>query len=56
MRARLRKLLEKWRWERLARKAVRRGSEAAGHPAGDADAAPPPSRPPEAPPGEDKPG
>jgi hypothetical protein len=54
MRAHLRKLLKKWRHERLVRKAVRRGIEAAGHP--DADPEGPPSRAPEAPPGGDKPG
>ena len=54
MRARLRKLLEKWRWERLARKAVRRESEAAGHPVDAAEDTP--SRPPGTPPGDDNPG
>jgi len=53
MRARLRKLLQKWRWERLARKAARRGIEASGHPADAAEGTP--SRPPETPPGDDKP-
>jgi hypothetical protein len=52
MRARLRKLLEKWRHERLARKVVRRGIAAAGGAGGaDEHAA---GRPTEAPPGHDK--
>ena len=53
MRARLRKLLEKWRYERIARKAVRRGLEATGQ-GGAREAGP--SRPPEDAPGDDKPG
>jgi hypothetical protein len=52
MRARLRKLLTKWRWERLARKAVRRGIEA-NHRAPEAEGTP--SRAPETPPADDKP-
>jgi len=52
MRARLRKLLKEWRFERLARKAVRRGIESR-HRAAEGEGAP--ARAPEAPPAEGEP-